>query len=143
MRGLRLSPRWCNRLIVLLLCIAPLVYCFGLYFFGLNGAHASTGFDTDMVKTFFVNDNFLTGIGSSVCANPSSVYGFNPFAQFIGFIDTNMLHFYSNSVYWGLFMYGLAYWIMHVLLLDLGFYGITFIIRLFFNILNIFERRAE
>lgn len=124
MMRVSLRPAFINRLIVLMVLIAPIVYFFGVYLAYLAGAHGSADID-GAFASMFPSGNFLEAIGTDVLSN--SPVGFVPFADLLKFFDTNLFHFSSNQL--GLMAYGYFYYAGHVLLIDLIFFACTFFIR--------------
>lgn len=134
----------CNRLIVLLLVLAPIVYLFGVLIAALCGSHGTYDLVNDgsyLFTHFFETDNFITSIGNNALS--ASPIGFTPFADLIQWLDTNMLHFSTGSVGVGVMAYGYFYWVAHVLLLDLVFYLSVFFIRVIKRVLDRLEGGAQ
>ena len=131
-----LSARFINRLIVLALLGAPIVYMFAILIFGLGGAHGSFDIsNTALWNSLFPNDNWLVQLGLDIVDNGSDMSGFSPFAELIAYLDSNMLHFYENGSSLGAMAYGYVYYCAHVLIFDVVFYAGTFILRIFKKLL--------
>lgn len=137
---IRLNAKFINRLIVLMLLVAPIIYLFGVLIAGLAGAHGTLDL-TDLTGLFglFFPDNFLSALGTEIVTDTTNIFGFKPFADLIYYVDANMLHFARDASKMGLTLYGFFYWSAHVLLLDLVFFAATFIIRFFKRIINKLE----
>ena len=141
----RLSPKWINRLIVGVLLLGPLVFMAWSLFGALCGSHGSFDVSTDGAylngdgSTSWLATNWLTTLGLAVATDSSNMWGFQPLALFIEYIDDNMLHLATNNAYWGLMLYGYVYWCFHVILIDLASYAVLFVPRIIFRVLDKLE----
>lgn len=130
-----MRPQFINRVIVFMALIAPIVYMFGTWLAYLCGAHGAADID-GAFNSMFPSGNFLETIGTDVLG--ASPVGFVPFAEFIKYFDSNLLHFSSNQL--GLMAYGYFYYAAHVLLIDLAFFVCTFFVRFIKWIVNRFMK---
>lgn len=141
MRHNRLSPRWVNRFIVLVLLLAPLVYL-SLCAFAFLGSDIATNLDFNLLTSVPLgDDNFLYHFGLGVLLGD---YPFVPWSTFLYFLDENIFGFGPefNDIPFGITLYGYLSWCFYVLIADLAVYMSTFIVRIPFMITKWFERRS-
>lgn len=143
MRHNRLSPRWINRFIVLVLLLLPLVYLAVCSFSVLmnEGIVLNDYERKDFFYDIFGIDNFLTLIGINALSDSQ---GFSPWNEFLFWLDSNIFFFGPDYADWygGYFIYGYMSWVFYVLIADLAVYMSTFIVRIPFMITKWFERRS-
>lgn len=95
---------------------------------------SSVNFSDYIFAQFFAKDNFLKQWGMNTLSdNP---VGFAPFATFIKFFDTSLIHGADSQI--ALMMYGQLYYMLHIMLFDLVYHVLVFMPNLITSVFNKF-----
>ena len=125
----RLSFKWCNRLVVLLCVLAPLLWIACVLFAYLGGCEGTIDF-SDFVNSYLDNYLYNSPLGVLGFQVIEENVGFEPLNIFIRYIDQNLIPMVSANGTLGYVFWGYFAWCFYVLLADLAFYIVSFFIRI-------------